>query len=157
MDETSKAIIDKVTQRYAKPTQVAEGVCCTVYYDCARLTPSDLARLSAEATGDLDDQDFDMVVGLAYTGIFFAAAVAGGRLVGIFQTDGKLFGPAVKAHKVLLVDDVIYSGTRMKRAQQAVEAAGGRVVGFACIVDRSAKPGKLDGKTIWSAHQSELQ
>lgn len=156
MDETSKAIIEKVTQRFPQPTLIAEGLRCTVYYDCSRLTPSDLARLAAEATGDLDESQFDMVLGLAYTGIFFASAVAGGRLAGIYQTDGKLYGPSVKGRKVLLVDDVIHSGTHICKAQQAIEALGAKVVGFACIVDRLSTPGSLAGKTVWSALQAEL-
>jgi orotate phosphoribosyltransferase len=82
---------------------------------------------------------FGLVVGVAYTGILFAAAVAGGRHVGILRADGVLHGPPPDAREVLLVDDVVFSGTSISRAKTQLENQGYRVTAFACIVDRTSE------------------
>ena len=156
MDETTKAIIEKITVRYSVPQKISSGDLCSVFYDCIRLSPADLARLAAEATGDLPEGEFDMVVGIAYTGILFASAVAGGKLVTILTNESNaLAGPSVKGKRVLVVDDVAHEGKRLLSARDIVEKAGGDVVGFACIIDRSE--GKFPSKLpLWSAHQTVM-
>lgn len=165
MDETTKKIIDTISVVYPKPTQIPTGQSCSVFYDCFQLSPSDLARLAAEAVGDVDHDTFDIVVGLAYSGILFASAVAGGKKVGILQKDGQLFGPSLKGLRVIVADDVVHSGGRMREAASKVVAAGGKVIGFACIVDRSAgkftngMPSENKGEMgpLWSAFQTDME
>jgi orotate phosphoribosyltransferase len=165
MDETTKKIIDTISVVYPKPTQIPTGQSCSVFYDCFQLSPSDLARLAAEAVGDVDHDTFDIVVGLAYSGILFASAVAGGKKVGILQKDGQLFGPSLKGLRVIVADDVVHSGGRMREAASKVAAAGGEVIGFACIVDRSAGkftngiPSEKNGEMgpLWSAFQTDME
>ena len=157
MDETSKAIIDKITVRYAKPTTIVSGHRSTIFFDCIRLSPADLARLAAEATGDLPDGQFDIALGIAYTGILYASAVAGGKEVAILATDNSIFGPSVKGKRVVIVDDVVHSGGRMQSAQLAVEASGGKVVGYACIIDRSNGKFGSAATPLWSAYQAPME
>jgi orotate phosphoribosyltransferase len=157
MEDTSVAIVERISQTFSEPRTLPNGLQVTVFYDCARLTPSDLARLAADAVGNLPDHTFDMAVGLAYTGIFYAAAVAGGRPVGIYQTNQELYGPELKGRKVVLVDDVIYTGKRLAEAAAALTARGALVVGFACIVDRSESQKLLLTKPIWSVLKTELK
>jgi orotate phosphoribosyltransferase len=160
MDETTKAVIERITIRYEQPTRIPSGQLATVFYDCFQLAPSELARLAADAIGDLDHDSFDLAVGLAYSGILFAAAVAGGRKVGIIQKNGELFGPDMRGRRVFIVDDVVHTGGRLKEAARKVEAVGGIVAGFVCIIDRSA--GAFEGSggglgaPLWSAFQSEM-
>ncbi len=156
MDETTKAIIDAITVRYATPTTIPSGDTCTIFYDCIQLSPADLARLAAEATGELPEDTFEVVVGLAYTGIFFASAVAGGRQVAILTHDEKLAGPTVKGRKVLIVDDVVHTGKRVKKAREIVERAGGTVIGYAAIIERSSKKSIDRALPLWSAFQAEM-
>ena len=155
MDETARAIVDSITQHYPSVREVLPGVNCKVFFDCARLSPSDLARLAAEATGDLDHDSFDLVVGLAYTGILFAGAVAGGKAVSILQLDNNIFGPTVKMKRVLVVDDVVASGGRMRRAAQLIGAAGAKIVGYACVVDRTSAKSELS--PLYSAVQYPME
>lgn len=165
MDDTTKKVIDKISFAYPEPTQIPTGQSCSVFYDCFQLSPSDLARLAAEAVGDVDHDSFDIVVGLAYSGILFAAAVAGGRKVGILQKDGKLFGPSLEGLRVVIADDVVHTGGRLREAAAKISAAGGSVVGFACIVDRSG--GRFasglspenNGELLpfWSAFQTDME
>ncbi|MEY4669165.1 MAG: Phosphoribosyl transferase domain [Pseudomonadota bacterium] len=165
MDETTKKIIDKISVVYPKPTQIPTGQLCSVFYDCFQLSPSDLARLAADAVGDVDHDTFDIVVGLAYSGILFAAAVAGGKKVAILQKDGQLFGPALAGLRVIVADDVVHSGRRMREAAAKVIAAGGEVIGFACIVDRSggrfsagmASENMAKLGPLWSAFQTDME
>lgn len=160
MDETTKASIEKITIRFERPTRLPGGQIASVFYDCYQLAPSELARLAAEAIGDLDHDMFDVAVGLAYSGILFAAAVAGGRNVAILQKDGRLFGPDLKGHRVVIVDDVVHTGRHLLDAAKKVEEEGGTVVGFVCIIDRSS--GILKGSAsplkapLWSAFESEM-
>jgi orotate phosphoribosyltransferase len=157
MEDTSVSIIEKITRRYSAPRKLENELLVSVYYDCIQLTPSDLARLAAESVGDLPAGSFDLVVGLAYTGIMFACAVAGGRQVGIIQANQAYFGPDIKGRRVVLVDDVIFTGKRLVAAQQLLEAQGAEVVGFACIVDRSEPQVLKTAKPIWSVLKTELK
>jgi orotate phosphoribosyltransferase len=165
MDETTKKIITTISVVHPKPTQIPTGQSCTIFYDCFQLSPSDLARLAAEAVGDVDHDTFDIVVGLAYSGILFAAAVAGGKKVAILQKDGQLFGPSMRGLRVIVADDVVHSGGRLREAASKVGAGGGRVVGFACIVDRSGgkflngMPSEDNGELVplWSAFQTDME
>jgi orotate phosphoribosyltransferase len=105
------------------------------------------------------------VVGLAYSGILYAAAVAGGKKVGIIQKDGQFFGPPLKGLRVVIADDVVHSGGRIREAAGKVVAAGGEVVGFACIIDRSGgtfhtgliSDQKGESKPLWSAFQTDME
>lgn len=161
MDETTKASIDRITIRFDRPTRLPGGQVASVFYDCYQLAPSELARLAADAIGDLEYDAFDLAIGLAYSGILFAAAVAGGRKVAILQKDGRLFGPDLKGKRVMIVDDVVHTGRHITEAAKAALAEGAIVTGFVCIVDRSS--GTLSGPTsplhapLWSAFQADME
>ena len=157
MDETTKTIIDRITIRHLKPVTLPRGERCTLFYDCIQLTPNDLARLAADATGDLPESTFEIAIGLAYAGIYFAAAVAGGAKVGILTADGRLAGPDVRGKKIVLVDDVVHTGGSLQRAEQIVRDAGGKVVGYACIIDRSNGKFGSTGTPLWSAYQTVME
>ena len=145
MDETTKAIIEKITLRSA----------AGVRYNLAALSPNDLARMAAEAIGDLPEGTFDVVLGVAYQGIVFAAAVAGGHPVAILQHDGAIHGPSVSGRRVLIVDDMFTGDDRLSGARAAVIAGGGTVIGGACIVD-SSESGMFEGRLpVWSAFQTK--
>lgn len=161
MEDTVKIIVDRITINFPKPTRIPSGHVCSVFYDCYQLTPNDLARLAAQAVGHLEHHAFDVAVGIAYSGILFAAAVAGGRKVGIIQKDGKIFGPDLKGQRVVLVDDVVYSGKHMFDGAQDVESEGGIVVGCAAIIDRSKGSFALTlagtQRPFWSAFQTDME
>jgi len=153
MDDTTKAVIDRVTINYDTPREITGGDSVTTFYDCRLLTPNDLARLAAEAVGHLGDGTFDLVLGMAYSGILFSAAVASNQQVAIFQKDNVISGPSVQGRRVLIVDDVIHTGHHMQAAAQAVQKAGGSVVGYCCVIDRSPGVFHPGDKPIWSAYQ----
>ncbi len=155
MDETTKKIIELITQRHKKPVAVPGGRSSAIFYDCAQLSPNDLARLAAEAVGHLSEDSFDIVVGIAYRGILFAAALAGGRPVAILEREGEISGPDLSGKKVLIADDVVFSGEHILSAQRKVEARGGVVVGFACIVDRTGGKTAEVGRPLWSAFEGD--
>lgn len=155
-DDTTKKIIERISIIYPEPTKLPSGHISKTFFDCVQLTPNELVRLAAQAVGDLSQDSFDLVLGLAYSGILFASALAGGRGVVIMQSDGRLFGPEVKGKKVLIADDVIHSGDKVKRAKLQVESVGGLVVGFSCIVHRLGERLAGEGLPIYSAYQTEL-
>lgn len=148
-DDTTKSIIDSIAVNYSKPTKIPSGHVTKTFYDCMRLTPNDLARLAAQATGDVDFNNFDVVVGIAYTGVFFAASIAGGKTVAILQHDGRIFGKPISAKRILLVDDVLVTGATLDAAKLKLSSLGAEVSGFAVIVDRSR--GNFKSGKIYSA------
>ena len=156
MDETTKAVIERITTRYPEPRLIPSGHQSNAFYDCSQLTPNELARLAAEAIGDLPEDVFDVAVGLAYQGILFASAIAGGRGVAILQADGKLSGASVAGKKVVVVDDITCSGHRLKQAAEVLRTAGATVVGFAVIVDRSDGVIGAAAAPLWSAFQTNM-
>ncbi|MBX7138380.1 MAG: hypothetical protein K1X83_10375 [Oligoflexia bacterium] len=156
MDDTTRALIEKITIRYPEPRPILGGHTSNIFFDCNKLSPNDLARLAAEATGHLDHDAFDIAVGLAYNGIFFAAAVAGGRGIAILQTDGKVFGPDLKAKRIVIASDVVMDGKQIEQAAQLLAKLGAKVVGFACIVDRSGGRVGAPSTPLWSAVQAPL-
>jgi orotate phosphoribosyltransferase len=165
MDDTTKRIIERISVSYPTPTRIPTGQVCSVFYDCFQLTPSELARLAADAVGHLDHDTFEMVVGLAYSGILYASAVAGGKRVGILQKDGQIFGPDMRGLRIIVADDVVYRGGRLREATAKIEALGATVVGYACIVDRSGGtagqqislgPGR-NPLPLWSAFQTDME
>ena len=149
MDETTKAIIEKVTIKYETPTRIPSGHVTDLFYDCIKLTPNDLARLAANAVGDLDQHLFDMTLGVAYSGILFASAVAGGREVAILEKEGRIYGLPVNGHKLVVVEDVIHTGKSVLAAEKIAQGCGAKVVGFACVVDRTTA--SFTEKPVWSA------
>ena len=158
MDETTREIIRSITVRSETERPLPGGHSGCVYYDCPQLTPSQLSRLAASAMWEDEHIDFDVVVGLAYRGIFFASAIAGGKPAAILQADGGVFGPALKDKRVILVDDVIVNGTAILKSKAQVEALGAKVVAFACIIDRSnGKPGKELGCPLISSFRTILE
>ncbi|MCB0339288.1 MAG: hypothetical protein KDD53_06775 [Bdellovibrionales bacterium] len=152
-DDTNKRILERIKIKYSEPRELPNGELSRTFFDCIQLTPNELSRIASQAVGDIPVNAFDLVIGIAYTGVFFAAAVAGGRQVGILRLDGQISGPDVRGKKVLIADDVIFKGKRAKEAIAKVEAAGGNVVGLACIVDRSHDLSLSKNVPIYSAAQ----
>jgi orotate phosphoribosyltransferase len=158
MDETTKKIIDSIIRTSGTPREIAPGVQARVYFECQALSPTELARLAAQAVGHVAAGTFDVAVGIAYGGIFFAAAVAGGHDTAILQTDHKIYGADLRAKKVIVVDEVVVTGKRVLAAVKTLQAAGAQVVGIACIIDRSAgKFTPAPALPLWSAYQTNLE
>jgi len=154
MDDTTRSIIDRITVIYKSPVEIPGGHKTTTYYNCTELSPNDFSRLAAQATGHLEHDAFDVAIGIAYTGIFFSFAVAGGRQVGILREDGKISGPNVTGKKVLVVGDVVFTGKQIKNAVELVRKSGGIIVGMACIIDRSGGGVGSADCPLWSAFQA---
>ena len=138
MDETTREIIRSITVRYEQPQSLPGGHTGCVYYDCPQLSPSQLSRLAASAMWEDEHIEFDIIVGLAYRGILFASALAGGKHVAILQADRNMFGPSLKQKRVIVVDDVIVGGATILESKKHLESLGAEVVAVACIIDRSA-------------------
>ena len=115
--------------------------CAGVFMDGARA--GRLARALAEKLGDLREE-FDVVVSPAMGGVIIGHEM--GRALGVpamfvERPDGAFHlrrGFALDAGaRVLMVEDVVTTGLSSKEAIRAIEAAGGKVVAAASLVDRS--------------------
>jgi len=156
MDETTRAVLEKITVRYDQEVQLPSGHRSKVFYDCARLSSSDLARLAAQAVGGLEQKFFDLALGIAYSGILFAVAIGSSEEVAILQADKKLYGPSLRDKKVIVVIDVVVSGRQLEEAAIIAEQHGAKVVGYACIVDRSDGKVGSPNLPLFSACSSSL-
>lgn len=125
--------------------------------------PQVLSALCAEIAGHYQDAKLDMVAGPTTGGIIIAFEVArqmGLPAVYIETEDGRKTlrrGKTLPSEsKVLIVDDVLTTGTSLVESRQAIEEAGGEVVGFGILIDRSA-PGLDLGKPMFAAYKVEAK
>lgn len=133
---------------------LSSGLRSSRYLQCARVLMDPrraerLARALAERLPDEVRGQIDVVVSPAMGGVIIGhevgralgvAAVFVERPTGTFALRrGFRLEPG---ERVLLVEDVVTTGLSSREAIAAVEAAGGKVVGAAALVDRSS--GKAD-------------
>ncbi len=134
-----------------------------VYFEKFRVLerPDVLSRLCGEIVGRFSRDDFDAVAGPTTGGIIIAFEVA--RQMGLpsvyVETEGgektlrrgKTLAPRTR---VLIVDDVLTTGTSLVESRGAIERAGGVVGAYAVLIDRS--PEGLDlGLPLERAHRVE--
>lgn len=152
MDETTRAIIERITKSSAAPQPLPGGYQGKVFYDCSQLTQAELSRLAAHALSGEEVPEYDIVIGMAYRGIAYAAAMASGKPLGILEAESGYTGFSPKNARVLLVDDIVFHGNRIHRGVERVTSLGGEVVACACIIDRT-QGGGIPGLPLFSACQ----
>lgn len=124
--------------------------------------PDVLSALCAEIAAHFSDSSqtgFDFVAGPTTGGIIIAFEVARQmELPAVYvETENGVKtlrrGKTLPARaKVLIVDDVLTTGTSLVETRQAIENAGGEVVGYAVLIDRS--PPMLDlGLPMFAAYK----
>ncbi len=94
---------------------------------------------------EIDDKNFDRIVGIPVTGIPFASLIAyslkkpflyvrkGMRLHG---RQRRVEGVIAPGDRILLIDDLITSGLSIKKTAQAITAEGGLVKDAIVLIDR---------------------
>ena len=133
---------------------LSSGLRSSRYLQCARvlMDPARAARLAEALAARLPAEiadSIDAVVSPAMGGVIIGHEMGralGKRAMFVERPEG-VFGLrrgfALKAgERVLMVEDVVTTGLSSKEAIAAIEAAGGKVVGAASLVDRSG--GKVD-------------
>lgn len=136
-----------------------------VYFEKFRVLerPDVLSALCTEVANHYDVTQFDAVAGPTTGGIIIAFEVA--RQLGLpavyVESEegrktlrrGKTLAPGTR---VLIVDDVLTTGTSLLESRTAIEEAGGVVSGFAVLIDRS--PAGLDlGLPLFGAYKVEAE
>jgi len=118
-----------------------------IYIQCAQLLSHPLIAIAfmEDIADHFSDQDVDVVVAPAVGGIIVAYEVArqlGTRAMFMEREQGAMVlrrGFRIKeGEAVLIVEDVITTGSSVIEVGEAVVAAGGRVIGYASIVNRSS-------------------
>lgn len=111
--------------------------------------PSDAERFGREIAAHFNDPDIDTIASPAIGGLIIGFAVAkalGVRFIWTERLEGVMTlrrGFTLKpGERILVVEDVITTGGSTRECIEALEQAGGKVVGAASIIDRSA--GKAD-------------
>ncbi len=132
-----------------------------VYFEKFRVLerPDVLSALCAEIASQFSSEGIDAIAGPTTGGIIIAFEVA--RQMGLpavyIETEsgektlrrGKTLAPGTR---VLIVDDVLTTGTSLVESRTAIERAGGTVEAFAVLIDRS--PEGLDlGKPLHRAYR----
>lgn len=118
-----------------------------VYFEKFRLLerPDVLSALASQLLSAFEGMEFDAVAGPTTGGIIIAFEVArqAQRPAIYVETEngqktlrrGKTLEPGTR---VLIVDDVLTTGTSLVETRAAIAAAGGTPVGFGVLIDRSA-------------------
>lgn len=136
-----------------------------VYFEKFRVLeqPDVLSALCAEIATRFTDDGFEAVAGPTTGGIIIAFEVArqmGLPAVYIESEDGQKTlrrGKALeKGTKILVVDDVLTTGTSLLESRDAINRAGGEVGAFAALIDR-APPGLDLGAPLFSAYKVEAR
>jgi orotate phosphoribosyltransferase len=126
---------------------LTSGLHSPVYVQCALMLqhPEEAAACGTALAEMVRDEQPDVVVGPALGAVLVAHEVARALGVrGIFaeRADGSLTlrrGFAIApAERVLLVEDVVTTGLTTRELAALVEAAGGRLVAAAALIDRSS-------------------
>jgi len=116
-----------------------------------------LSYLALTIMFGMQTENFDVILGPADGGTILAAALSvplkkdfafAAEFAGGFYLKSE-YRSHVKNKRVLIVDDILTTGNTIKQTKTAVEASGGKVVGGACIWNRSGEP-KIDDITIYS-------
>ncbi|HVT11544.1 MAG TPA: orotate phosphoribosyltransferase [Fimbriimonadaceae bacterium] len=136
-----------------------------VYFEKFRIIeqPQVLSTLCGEIAAHYADMGVEYVAGPTTGGIIIAFEVA--RQMGIpavyVETEngkktlrrGKTLPTGAR---VLIVDDVLTTGTSLFETREAIEAAGGAPVGYGVLIDRSAE-GASFGLPLYAAYKVEAQ
>lgn len=127
--------------------KLASGLHSNRYVEKFRLLedPATTATLIAELARRITDYRPEVVVGPVTGGVILAYEMA--RQLGTLgfftekTADGGMAlrrGFDVSGKRVLLIEDIVTTGGSILKAADAVRAAGGEVVAFALLVDRSS-------------------
>ncbi len=128
--------------------QLSSGLHSDTYLQCALALqdPTFALQLGRRIADELNADAIDVVAAPAIGGLlagFAVAAALGKRFVFTERKDGAMTlrrGQAVgDGERLLVVEDVLTTGGSAREAADVLEAAGGRVVAYAAIVDRSTE------------------
>lgn len=133
--------------------KLTSGVHSDTYIQCAQVMqyPEFMHSLCSELGKKFRGDDIDVIVGPAVGAIIMShvmARVLGPWVRAIFteRENGKMIlrrsFEIKKGEKVLVVEDVITTGSSAKEVIEIVKQRGGNTVGLAVLIDRSK--GKLD-------------
>ena len=126
---------------------LSSGLHSPTYLQCARVLedPATAERLCGQLARGFADDRVECVVGPALGGILVAYELAralGARALFAEREEGQMRlrrGFAIrKGERVLLAEDVVTTGGSLREVEDLVRAAGGEVVGVACLVDRTS-------------------
>lgn len=133
------------------------------YVQCARLTedPRVGEAVAKQIAEKLAGVEFDTVVGPAMGGILIGYELArqtGKRSLFTERQDGEMTlrrGFTLQpGERVLICEDVVTTGISSMETARALEAAGGKVVGIAAIINRTTGPIALP---LYAAYRAEVE
>ncbi|AIE87310.1 orotate phosphoribosyltransferase [Fimbriimonas ginsengisoli] len=136
-----------------------------IYFEKFRILeqPHVLSALCTEIAAQYRGANIEAVAGPTTGGIIIAFEVA--RQLGLpsIYVESENGVKTLRRNKtlppgqrVLVVDDVLTTGTSLLESRQAIETAGGEVVGFGVLIDRS-QPGVEFGAPLYGAYKVEAQ
>lgn len=125
---------------------LSSGLHSPKYLQCALALqfPSDAARFGKEVAGRFNDAGVETVASPAIGGLVIGYAVAAAMNVRFIWTERQNGEMTLRrgfklrpGERILVVEDVITTGGSTRECIAALEAAGGKVVAAASIIDRS--------------------
>ena len=138
---------------------LSSGLHSPKYVQCAQLLskPDKASRICNSLAEKIKSsfEEFDLILSPAMGGIII------GYDIGRILNKETIFSERVngefklrrdflikKNNKVLIIEDVITTGKSSLECSKLVGSAGGKIVGYACIIDRSSKSVSIKNKIV---------
>lgn len=138
---------------------LSSGLHSSQYVQCAQLLskPDKAFKICISLAEKIKESitDFDLILSPAMGGIIIGYEIGrilnketifSERINGIFNLRRDFL--IQKNSKVLIVEDVITTGKSSLECSQLVDKAGAKIVGYACIIDRSNEKSSIKNKII---------
>lgn len=136
--------------------ELSSGLHSNRYFQCAKLFQyPDIASMLVKELSSSIDFDVDIVVGPAIGGIIPAYEMAKAlnkRAAFVERKDGEMQlrrGFTIKENeRILIMEDVITTAKSAGETTQILKKLGGKIAGYACIVDRTNNTTDLNIKSL---------
>ena len=138
---------------------LSSGLHSPMYVQCAQLLskPKEASKICISLSEKIKSSfdDFDLILSPAMGGIIIGYEIGrilnketifSERVNGEFQLRRNF--SIKKNHKVLIVEDVITTGKSSLECSKLVNSVGAKIVGYACIIDRSKSKSVIKEKIV---------
>lgn len=160
-----RALLEKTGALLSGHFRLSSGLHSPNYVQCAKLLehPADARAIGEALAARFDRGSIDRVVAPALGGVIIGYTVAEALGVPFVFTERKEGAMTLRrgftidpGERIVIVEDVVTTGKSTRETTGVIEAAGGNVVAYASILNRSGKANPFD-RPFEALLQLELQ
>jgi orotate phosphoribosyltransferase len=148
-----RALLEKTGALLSGHFRLSSGLHSPNYVQCAKLleNPADARAIGEALAARFERGSIDRVVAPALGGVIIGYTVAEALGVPFVFTERKEGAMTLRrgfaiapGEKIVIVEDVVTTGKSTRETTDVIEAAGGNVVAYASILNRSGKANPFD-------------